>query len=95
MVGEAPRYKLAIDKLACFPKFWRKAPKKPSYNTTFLRPFASTNEYSNMGRELQKSKNKSSIPRKRQKGPSKKKILQNPIIAKHWYGHRTFRCKAS
>ncbi|CAN9461156.1 unnamed protein product [Alternaria alternata] len=24
-------------------------------------------------------------PRKRQNGPSKKKILQNPIIAKHWY----------
>ena len=39
-----------------------------------------------MGRELQKKKNKSSIPKKRQKGPSKKKILQNPIIAKHWYG---------
>ncbi|CAN9129626.1 hypothetical protein GT037_007198 [Alternaria burnsii] len=37
-----------------------------------------------MGRELQKKKNKSSIPRKRQNGPSKKKILQNPIIAKHW-----------
>ncbi|EUC51136.1 hypothetical protein COCMIDRAFT_31691 [Bipolaris oryzae ATCC 44560] len=37
-----------------------------------------------MGRELQKKKNKSSIPKKRQKGPSKKKILQNPIIAKHW-----------
>ncbi|OAL44433.1 nucleolar protein 16 [Pyrenochaeta sp. DS3sAY3a] len=37
-----------------------------------------------MGRELQKKKNKSSIPRKRQKGPSKKKILQNPIIAQHW-----------
>jgi nucleolar protein 16 len=38
-----------------------------------------------MGRELQKKKNKSSIPKKRQNGPSKKKILQNPIIAKHWY----------
>ncbi|USP78244.1 hypothetical protein yc1106_05518 [Curvularia clavata] len=37
-----------------------------------------------MGRELQKKKNRSSIPKKRQKGPSKKKILQNPIIAKHW-----------
>ncbi|KAF1936153.1 60S ribosomal subunit biogenesis protein-like protein Nop16 [Clathrospora elynae] len=37
-----------------------------------------------MGRELQKAKNKSSIPKKRQNGPSKKKILQNPIIAKHW-----------
>jgi nucleolar protein 16 len=41
-----------------------------------------------MGRELQKKKNKSSVPRKRQNGPSKKKILSNPIIAKHWYvGH--------
>lgn len=38
-----------------------------------------------MGRELQKKKNRSSIPKKRQKGPSKKKILQNPIIAQHWY----------
>ncbi|KAF1918300.1 nucleolar protein 16 [Ampelomyces quisqualis] len=37
-----------------------------------------------MGRELQKKKNKSSVPKQRQKGPSKKKILQNPIIAKHW-----------
>ncbi|KAH7356014.1 nucleolar protein 16 [Pyrenochaeta sp. MPI-SDFR-AT-0127] len=37
-----------------------------------------------MGRELQKKKNKSSIPKKRQNGPSKKKLLQNPIIAKHW-----------
>lgn len=38
-----------------------------------------------MGRELQKKKNKSSVPRQRQKGPSKKKVLSNPIIAKHWY----------
>ncbi|KAH6882469.1 Nucleolar protein 16 [Alternaria rosae] len=37
-----------------------------------------------MGRELQKKKNRSSIPKKRKNGPSKKKILQNPIIAKHW-----------
>ncbi|KAJ4334679.1 Nucleolar protein 16 [Didymella glomerata] len=37
-----------------------------------------------MGRELQKKKNKSSLPKKRQNGPSKKKILSNPIIAKHW-----------
>jgi nucleolar protein 16 len=42
-----------------------------------------------MGRELQKKKNKSSVPKQRQKGPSKKKILQNPIIAKHWYAHST------
>jgi hypothetical protein len=38
-----------------------------------------------MGRELQKKKNKSSIPKRRQNGKSKKKILQNPIIAEHWY----------
>ncbi|KAJ4993307.1 ribosome biogenesis protein Nop16 [Stagonosporopsis vannaccii] len=37
-----------------------------------------------MGRELQKKKNKSSLPKKRQNGPSKKKVLSNPIIAKHW-----------
>ncbi|KAJ8109720.1 hypothetical protein OPT61_g7254 [Boeremia exigua] len=37
-----------------------------------------------MGRELQKKKNRSSLPRKRQNGPSKKKVLSNPIIAKHW-----------
>ncbi|KAF2026438.1 nucleolar protein 16 [Setomelanomma holmii] len=42
-----------------------------------------------MGRELQKKKNKSSIPKKRQNGPSKKKILQNPIIAKHWNQQET------
>ena len=38
-----------------------------------------------MGRELQKKKNKSSLPRRRQNAPSKKKILQNPIIAANWY----------
>jgi hypothetical protein len=49
-----------------------------------------------MGRELQKKKNKSSVPKQRQKGPSKKKILQNPIIAKHWYFHATvFLCSAA
>lgn len=37
-----------------------------------------------MGRELQKKKNRSSLPKKRQNGPSKKKVLSNPIIAKHW-----------
>ncbi|KAF2005673.1 nucleolar protein 16 [Amniculicola lignicola CBS 123094] len=37
-----------------------------------------------MGRELQKKKNKSSIPRKRHNAPSKKKILANPIIAANW-----------
>ncbi|KAI8943262.1 Nucleolar protein 16 [Plenodomus lindquistii] len=42
-----------------------------------------------MGRELQKKKNKSGLPKKRQNGPSKKKILQNPIIAKHWIQKET------
>lgn len=37
-----------------------------------------------MGRELQKKKNKSSLPKRRQNAPSKKKILQNPIIAANW-----------
>ncbi|KAJ4305546.1 Nucleolar protein 16 [Kalmusia sp. IMI 367209] len=37
-----------------------------------------------MGRELQKKKNKSSIPKLRHKQPSKKKILANPIIAANW-----------
>jgi hypothetical protein len=38
-----------------------------------------------MGRELQKKKNRSSIPKKRQNPKSKKKILHNPIIAANWY----------
>lgn len=38
-----------------------------------------------MGRELQKKKNKSSIPKRRHKPKSKKKILANPIIAANWY----------
>ncbi|KAF1951203.1 hypothetical protein CC80DRAFT_365581, partial [Byssothecium circinans] len=37
-----------------------------------------------MGRMLQKKKNRSSIPKRRQNAPSKKKILQNPIIAANW-----------
>lgn len=37
-----------------------------------------------MGRELQKKKNKSSVPRARRKPKSKKKILSNPIIAANW-----------
>ncbi|KAH7132151.1 nucleolar protein 16 [Dendryphion nanum] len=37
-----------------------------------------------MGRELQKKKNKSSLPKVRQKPKSKKKILSNPIIAANW-----------
>ncbi|KAF2469988.1 60S ribosomal subunit biogenesis protein-like protein Nop16 [Lindgomyces ingoldianus] len=37
-----------------------------------------------MGRELQKKKNKSSLPKRRQNPKSKKKILANPIIAANW-----------
>jgi hypothetical protein len=37
-----------------------------------------------MGRELQKKKNKSSIPKARRKPASKKRILANPIIARNW-----------
>ncbi|PSN59446.1 hypothetical protein BS50DRAFT_231554 [Corynespora cassiicola Philippines] len=37
-----------------------------------------------MGRELQKKKNRSSIPKRRQNPKSKKRILQNPIIAANW-----------
>jgi nucleolar protein 16 len=37
-----------------------------------------------MGRELQKKKNKSSIPKRRMKPKSKKKIFNNPIIAANW-----------
>ncbi|KAF2015089.1 nucleolar protein 16 [Aaosphaeria arxii CBS 175.79] len=37
-----------------------------------------------MGRELQKKKNRSSIPKRRQNPKSKKKILSNPIIAANW-----------
>ena len=37
-----------------------------------------------MGRELQKRKNRSSIPKARPKPPSKKRILQNPVIAQNW-----------
>jgi hypothetical protein len=43
-----------------------------------------------MGRELQKKKNKSSIPKLRHNQPSKKKILQNPIIAANWYVRRAY-----
>jgi len=38
-----------------------------------------------MARPLQRRKNKSSIPKKRQKTKSKKQILSNPIIAANWY----------
>ncbi|KAF2262819.1 hypothetical protein CC78DRAFT_618158 [Lojkania enalia] len=37
-----------------------------------------------MGRELQKKKNRSSIPKRRHKPKSKKKVLSNPIIAANW-----------
>ncbi|PVH94450.1 hypothetical protein DM02DRAFT_572854 [Periconia macrospinosa] len=37
-----------------------------------------------MGRELQKKKNRSSLPKRRHRAPSKKKVLQNPIIAANW-----------
>ncbi|GAB7350390.1 hypothetical protein MBLNU459_g1011t1 [Dothideomycetes sp. NU459] len=37
-----------------------------------------------MGRELQKKKNRSSVAKVRQKPKSKKKILNNPIIAANW-----------
>ncbi|KAF1965917.1 60S ribosomal subunit biogenesis protein-like protein Nop16 [Bimuria novae-zelandiae CBS 107.79] len=42
-----------------------------------------------MGRELQKKKNRSSIPKLRHKQPSKKKVLQNPIIAANWNQKQT------
>jgi nucleolar protein 16 len=38
-----------------------------------------------MGRELQKKKNRSSIPKVKRNGKSKKKMLSNPIIAANWY----------
>lgn len=38
----------------------------------------------NMGRELQKAKNRSSIAKIKQKPKSKKKILNNAIIAANW-----------
>ena len=37
-----------------------------------------------MGRELQKKKNRSSTAKVRHKPKSKKKILDNPIIAANW-----------
>lgn len=37
-----------------------------------------------MGRERQKAKNRSSVSKVRHKPKSKKKILQNAIIAKGW-----------
>lgn len=39
-----------------------------------------------MGRELQKAKNRSSVSKVRQKPKSKKKILNNALIAANWYG---------
>jgi len=37
-----------------------------------------------MGRELQKKKNRSSTAKITKKAKSKKKLLQNPIIAANW-----------
>lgn len=51
-----------------------------NYTTSHLR----SQIHANMGRELQKKKNRSSLPKLRHKQPSKKKILQNPIIAANW-----------
>lgn len=43
-----------------------------------------THNHTTMGRELQKRKNRSSVAKVTQKAKSKKKLLQNPIIAAHW-----------
>lgn len=42
-----------------------------------------------MGRELQKRKNRSSISKVRQKPKSKKKVLNNAVIASNWDQHQT------
>ncbi|OJD33209.1 66s preribosome component nop16 [Diplodia corticola] len=42
-----------------------------------------------MGRELQKRKNRSSISKVRKKPKSKKRVLNNPIIAANWNKHET------
>lgn len=42
-----------------------------------------------MGREIQKKKNRSGIPKKRQKPKSKKRILNNPVIAANWDSSQT------
>ncbi|KAF1808308.1 hypothetical protein P152DRAFT_452994 [Eremomyces bilateralis CBS 781.70] len=42
-----------------------------------------------MGRELQKKKNKSSLPRATQKRKSKKAVLTNPLIAANWDAKQT------
>ncbi|EOD53145.1 putative 60s ribosomal subunit biogenesis protein nop16 protein [Neofusicoccum parvum UCRNP2] len=42
-----------------------------------------------MGRELQKRKNRSSISKVRKKPKSKKKVLNNPIIAANWNKNET------
>ena len=50
-----------------------------------LHPFPSQNDSSIMGRELQKKKKRSSIPKVRMKTKSKKvNPLGNPIIAANW-----------
>ncbi|KIW00295.1 uncharacterized protein PV09_08185 [Verruconis gallopava] len=42
-----------------------------------------------MARPMQKRKNRSSIPKKRQKPKSKKQLLSNPIIAANWNSEET------
>ena len=55
--------------------------------TFFL--YSHTNKSDKMGRELQKKKNRSSVSKVTQKAKSKKKLLQNPVIAANWYACRT------
>lgn len=47
-------------------------------------PYNHTDESDKMGRELQKRKNRSSTAKVTQKAKSKRKLLQNPIIAANW-----------
>jgi hypothetical protein len=78
---------LSISWLAPDPKIWtaQRTAGEPALQQHYTPTNRNSYKSANMGRELQKKKNKSSLPKKRQNGPSKKKILQNPIIAKHWY----------
>jgi nucleolar protein 16 len=47
------------------------------------------NDKINMARPLQRRKNRSSVPKKRQKQKSKKQLLNNPIIAANWNSEET------
>jgi hypothetical protein len=78
---------LSISWLASNPKIWtaQRMVREPALQQHHTTANPNSPKSATMGRELQKKKNKSSLPKKRQNGPSKKKILQNPIIAKHWY----------